>query len=275
MTAYPSHLFAGAKLKAERAYTHFNELHQAIAAFEASKPYTTFRDLDLDGLQKHIRFRFNRLIPMHWACIVGDIIHNLRSALDLLAVDLARANGHTSNSAIKGTYFPISADQEAFERGTWDARLKRFGGAGVDKIKHLAPADRDRIAALKPYRGGNDLLWKLHQLEILDKHTLLVPVATAMKDKAPILYPPINRSDVKYWISAAGAGPWDLPLNDGDILATYGAHQPDDSVDVQVTVFIAFGEGQVVEREPLIPTLNQFGEMVSEIIAGFDARRAA
>lgn len=33
------------------------------------------------------------------------------------------------------------------------------------------------LKALKPYKGGNEPLWGLNRLDILDKHRLLVPVA--------------------------------------------------------------------------------------------------
>src|SRR4051794_8992852 len=42
--------------------------------------------------------------PVLAAPIIGDAIHNLRAALDMMACELARQNGKSD----KGVYFPIS-----------------------------------------------------------------------------------------------------------------------------------------------------------------------
>lgn len=65
------------------------------------------------------------------------------------------------------TYFPIGGSREDFEK------------TGIGKIKRLSAAAQKRICGLKPYKGSNDPLWQLHQLDILDKHVVLVPVAAA------------------------------------------------------------------------------------------------
>lgn len=266
MSDYPSHLFTGARLKVERSYAHFENLKTDAGAFWKRNPHRIVHELDADGGQKHIRVRINEHPPAIWGTIIGDVVHNLRSALDLLATDLARASGHTSNTALKGTYFPVAADRQEFETA----------GHIRDKIKRLSPADREHITALKPYRGGNDLLWKLHQLDILDKHTLLVPAICGLQQNNPGLFlpgpigPGTNKSvEMKMGYREK------FPLEDGDILASYPATQPESSVEVEATFTIAFGQGQVADGEPVLPTLLQFGQLVDEIIKSFEARRSA
>jgi hypothetical protein len=37
------------------------------------------------------------------------------------------------------------------------------------------------IDALKPYKGGNDVLWQLHELNNVDKHRLILTVGSAVR----------------------------------------------------------------------------------------------
>jgi hypothetical protein len=94
--------------------------------------------------------------------IVGDAVHNLRATLDLLAVEIVRRNGGNT----KGVYFPFADSAEAFDEMF---RRRNFNRASVK--------DQAILRALQPYRGGNDLLRSLHDLDIQDKHHSLIPHA--------------------------------------------------------------------------------------------------
>src|SRR5438132_5583994 len=37
------------------------------------------------------------------------------------------------------------------------------------------------IDALRPYKGGNDVLWQLHELNNVDKHRLILTVGSALR----------------------------------------------------------------------------------------------
>jgi hypothetical protein len=100
-------------------------------------------------------------IPM----ITGDAVHNLRSALDLLAWAL-----YARRTKGKGThiYFPI------FETP------KKYKSGSERKVEGISEADIEAITLLKPYKGGNDHLWGLHELDITDKHRLLITPVIAV-----------------------------------------------------------------------------------------------
>ncbi len=105
-------------------------------------------------------------VPEEIALITGDIIQNLRSALDHLAYKLftvGSGNG-TSGSHI---YFPIADNFAQYERDK--------GG----KTRGIAQQAKDVIDTIRPYHGGNDTLWKIHKLNIIDKHRLLVTLGSA------------------------------------------------------------------------------------------------
>ena len=117
-----------------------------------------------------------------------------------------------------------------------------------------------------------DALWNLHQLDILDKHTLLVPAVCSLQEITPrlIALPPFgDRKVVQMQIGHVKK----FPLEDGDVLASYPATQPEASVDVQATINIVFGQGQIVDGEPVSPMLGQFGQLVEKIVGSFASRR--
>jgi hypothetical protein len=99
---------------------------------------------------------------------VGDAIHNLRSALDHLAYQLVDI-GTEGKGPFEDVYFPISRNAAIYEK----AKVRKVAGMVKEAI--------GAIDAVKPYGGGNDLLWDLHRFDILDKHRLLILVGSAFQ----------------------------------------------------------------------------------------------
>jgi hypothetical protein len=143
----------GCRIKISRAKKHLADLKAAVDAFDALHPYSLTTD-KAPRYEIH-RFWLNAPIPVEWGAILGDCIHNLRSSLDLLAVELITINGGTPSDY---SAFPISPDERHFEaRG-----VPRLNGASARAIEF--------VRRLKPYRGdGNNTLWELHRLDIADK----------------------------------------------------------------------------------------------------------
>jgi hypothetical protein len=52
--------------------------------------------------------------------------------------------------------------------------LKKYKARFRGGIKGMSKAGKKAICILKPYGGGDDRLWGLHHLDIMDKHRLLV-----------------------------------------------------------------------------------------------------
>lgn len=155
--------FAFSRAKIERSRAFIAELEHEQEAYRASKPYTATPVLDPGGTTFSIAVEWKSagLLP---GTILGDAIHNMRTALDLLASELAEKN----NMSSKNVYFPIADLEKNLE-----ARIKatHFSNAGVDAINLLKE--------LKPYRGGNDRLRAIHDLDICDKHRALIPMVDA------------------------------------------------------------------------------------------------
>jgi hypothetical protein len=134
-------------VKVERAKEHIRNLEAELIAFAKRHPYDTIGKLDDDTREFVVRARDIRERPdPKWGAIAGDAIHNLRSSLDILWRHVTTAPG-TKPDLTRGGGFPIYATRDAFEnthcKGKVESRLK----APVKVLK-----------ALKPYKGGNDLL---------------------------------------------------------------------------------------------------------------------
>src|SRR5205807_7666926 len=91
-------------------------------------------------------------------------INTLRSSLDILATSLAARSGVCKP---EDAYFPVARSETAFNAGNYK---------GSKFVKGLPGAERAIIEALKPYKGGNEPLYALHQLDIMRKHRRLIEV---------------------------------------------------------------------------------------------------
>ena len=137
--------FFGPKLKAERANCHISDLNETLAAFFQGHPYKLVAKPDAQCISFVIRVKKD--IPHDLPTIIGDAVHNLRSALDLLACDLVRLNGGSTNSV----YFPFADSGDDLEALIKKRKIDRASAEVVEIIR-----------ALKPYKGGNDMLRAIH-----------------------------------------------------------------------------------------------------------------
>ena len=103
--------------------------------------------------------------PISWSVIFGEILYNLRSALDHLVWQLVLANGQTPG---RHNAFPITNDAQGWEK-TKDNLLN-----GVSS-RH-----KSMIGYLQPYTGGINLPFDVSKFKLLDnlsnieKHRYLI-----------------------------------------------------------------------------------------------------
>lgn len=84
-------------------------------------------------------------VPARWWSIIGDAVHNLRSALDHLAWQLALLNCRkVGKQPSRSTLFPLCESPEEWaDKNT------------AKKVRDLSAEDRDRIEAVQPYQGAD------------------------------------------------------------------------------------------------------------------------
>jgi hypothetical protein len=89
-------------------------------------------------------------VPQSAEAIIGDCVHNMRTAPDLMASELVRLNGGND----KDVCFPFAASGNKLEEAIKSRNFHKAGQGAVDLLKSFAP-----------YRGGNENLRGLHDLD--------------------------------------------------------------------------------------------------------------
>ena len=139
-------------------------LERDVASYLTRNPYRLKSQTNRELCGDDIIFQVTDPIPTSIKVTVGAIIHAQRSSLDLLANVLAERNGAIEPEDCR---FPITKS----EQGLSDPRVKRG-------IKRLSTRDQQLIHELRPYGGGNRMLYALHWLDLKDKHSKLVTILT-------------------------------------------------------------------------------------------------
>ena len=130
---------------------------------------------------------------------------------------------------------------------------------GIEGKKWLSKGEKATIKSLKPYKGGDDILFSLHKLDIIRKHQRLVDVTT-IPGRGAMLYrsggghadaEQLFRGDLK-----DGAPLWRIARNP--------------EAEVYLPLQISFTEAALADRRPVREVLRTFAERATQVIALFD-----
>ncbi len=223
------------------AKSQFEILERRIEAWRDTGPYKVVPEFDPQRGKQALKIKVLKPLPPIVNAEVGAIINSLRTSLDLLTVALAQRNGH---SAPMDVYFPISK-----------CRV-HFLNSGIKKIKRLSDTDKSAIEHLEPYKGGNDYLFALHQLDIMRKHRRLVAVYETLAG--------ITLSGIG--LNAEFPKPW-VPLKHDAVLAWINPGVP--NYQLNLTPEVALSEGSLIPLKPLSAALRDFAGTVNGIIRVF------
>lgn len=183
--------FRGPRLKLGRARVHVSEVERELSQFAEREPYQIIGRTSTLGRQTYevgLKEPFPDSIPL----AIGDAIHNLRTALDHMACDLVRLNGKST----KGVYFPFAADANALNDQIKAKNFHRAPAAAVALLRHL-----------QPYKSGNRALRAIHDLDVHDKHELLIPVVHGVRPGRIVIGDPDNPTATLVGNSFYGKGP--------------------------------------------------------------------
>jgi len=257
--------FRRLRSKLERAKEQINELKTEWDGFFQPGTYIVqFKD-DPNTRERTYYLDSVTEIPDSIPLIIGDVIQNLRSSLDHLAHHLVCV-GNGDPGPHTHVYFPIAKDSTEYKT----MRDRRIKGMRQDAI--------DAIDAIEPYGGGaGDFLWQLHQLNIIDKHRLLLTVYANLSGHS-ILPSQRQRITKNFLGSSPGRKVPSLvgafipppvkrfPLKAGDILL------PESELEENMNFLleIAFGEPKIVEGKPVFELLHQAATVIGGIMLNFD-----
>ncbi len=195
----------GPRAKLTYAKRHQDTLVSAINDWLGSNPYLIEPHFDSATGWIEMRLREVHPPPIEFGLIFGDMINNLRGALDHLVWQLVLANQKTPTD---GTGFPIVKREENWERAA-ASRLARVDERWIREIR-----------SLQPFHDGPDA--PKHPLAVLDhanninKHRVISPYGTKPMHYSPTLsFNRPTRGDERIIVQPMEA---DTELRDGAIL---------------------------------------------------------
>jgi hypothetical protein len=252
----------GVKAKVDRAKLHLDKLDAALGAFIRRNPYEVGTRRDPQTRRLIYYLVSVRAVPPEISVIAGEVLQNLRSALDHLAYQFVLV-GTGESGPFTNVYFPIFDSATKYKAG----KLGQIKGMRQDAI--------DAIDTIKPYKGGNDTLWRLHRLNIVDKHRLLVTVGSRMRslDLGALMsseVPPLpdgNPSPIVSAFFGATDGAFS-PLKAGDELFI-ALPDAEPSEHLAFRFEVAISEPPSLEGEPILEALHQMIDLVVGLIPTF------
>src|SRR6266480_3756160 len=255
------------RVKIVRATDHQRALEEEVRAFLDSSPYRVATKNDPASRRLIYYVESVQDTPVRISSIAGDVLQNLRSSLDHLAFELFIVGTHGKAGAGKHVSFPIFDDANGYNK------------YAADKVKGMPGKAVSAINSIRPYRGGNDVLWQIHRLNNIDKHRFLITVGSAFRsldlgahagahmlqmmsehcpEVAKIKFPSVFfKSTDKMF-----------PLKPGDELFL-DAPDAKPNPKMQFRFEIAFGENGVIEGAPLLDTLQTMIRTVDSLVASF------
>lgn len=162
----------GARLKIERADHHIANLEARIGFLKEHLLCTAhvnpdtgceFIKCDFAGVE-------NTDIPSQLAVIIGDAVHNLKSALDHVWFEttarLIPAGKRVPRDRWRKSMFPAYPAPNYLKDALQGLQIHCTAPNFFDFL----------VNEVQPYDGGNFAVWPVHKLDLRDKHRLLTPV---------------------------------------------------------------------------------------------------
>ncbi len=145
-------------MKLDRADKHLAEFEQLLAAYYSRRPMSLDGHFDPERSQWVTTMAISEDPPPELSVVIGDIAHNLRSALDQLTWQLALVQ---TQEPYARTQFPIFTDADDYKNH------------GARMVQSLRPEHAAFIERLQPYHEAEpeeSLLYGLNRLSNVDKH---------------------------------------------------------------------------------------------------------
>lgn len=245
--------FDGVWRKVDRAKHHLEDLERQIQAFWDTQPYEIETQGDPKTGPGSYRIKgVPKTLPKSIPVISGDAVHNLRAAFDHLAfAAVPQPPSFPAAFPVWRKRTPTSAEWEGLVKG-------KLNGASSRLLR--------AVVALEAYHGGaGEWLWALDELDNIDKHRLLITVASANTGIVIDAMAQMRALNVDPALDLSDAPPMEYVLRPAEwtrlepstelftVLAPEGF--PHDA-DVKFTFDVTLGEPEMLRGEPIVPTLR-------------------
>lgn len=245
-------------LKINRATKHIKEL---VELFRDNSPFTYFLETNVKTGQRATFAKRNESVANDAAIIIGDVIHNLRASIDHAYWDATNAHAKSEEEK-RSIQFPIASTEKALKESVIPGLPSR-----------VSESFAQALIKLKPYRehGGNQALCAIHDLDIIDKHRLLIPTGNYTKITSEIIQREVPdfpgglkdceagncRRDVAWYI---------IPMNRKQRRARKIPKSGILEQKLNVPVEIVFSADGFANFKPVISTLNNLAEIARTTI---------
>lgn len=186
--------FPSAWAKIARADRHRKELGEVIDAWQQREPVSS--ELEIGDDAAIFRAVVREPLPPEVPCIVGDLVHNLRAALDHAVYACVDQPGDET------CQFPSLRDGDAahFSRSQWAKRVKKAVPV-YDMPPSRATKLREVLQSLDPYIGGDhEFIWLLTYLDNVDKHRLVLALSAAVETTSTVSDMAVT-NDLDRWLT--------------------------------------------------------------------------
>lgn len=252
------HLTHSAYLKIDRATEHINEINKIL---RENPPFSYVVQTNIQARECAALVKRNKPLIERIACISGDAIHNLRTALDHVYWSIV-SPCVSDVKARKNIQFPHSK--------TWAGLNEAVSNRMAQKVS----ADFFKVLInLKPYseKGGNKLLSLIHTLDVEDKHRLLIPTGDYKQITSEIMFAN-GFTDFPAGLTISGGqnmidAHWPFNTIDPSNIGTAICGDSVFEKEINVPVDVVFTVRELDFNGPVVPTFYKLIDVTKETIA--------
>lgn len=251
-------------MKFLRAVGMTNELRTLMDINATASNRKVVSSLSADRRTATFKLALDSPLPVNeWALLFGDMVHNLRSALDSLAWELAHMDGAAPDARVrKQIYFPLCTTQAA-----WEAKL-------AGPLATVPEQFRAALYELQPLRHPDPrdaVVLALHEFDIVDKHKSCVYASTMTHNLGAMIIDLKDDEGNKisfdpHSLSLAGPGPFE----DGQPLFSVSTERPiaiaSSPMNVPVQLLLQLDDGRTVGLWNFIDTAVLYLNVVFDVI---------
>jgi hypothetical protein len=257
--------FFGVELKIARARLHAQSLIDSLRDWHKN-PLTAHGEISDDRrTYKLVLDEFAVVPPIElWAMVIGDCVHNLRSALDNLCFSAARLKCDPPPDPI-GIQFPI-CDMEAVYRDRAPRTLLQLPDEAAKLLEHFQPFQSGEPEAIKRHS-----LLVLQHLSNQDKHRIpqVALLRVAQHDHQQTLQFE-SEAEATAWVSE----PPEIvieggPVWGGSALMTVKSNRPAGKIHGRLSLEAVPAIDTVIGLEPAVATLEALGMQVMTVFEAF------
>lgn len=236
----PNQTFKDARSKAQWAKRHIYKLIDEYHALLGSDFTRLIIEDDFGPGQKRVKAVRIKEFPPSVPLIIGDAVHNLRTAFDYIVVEI---------TGLDWIALPVGKTRDDVSHHPHYEPIKK-------NMPKLAMFIVDEI---QPYQRGQFLLWELSELDRMDKHRLILPTSNQAHRLGVEIEDQSGKRTTKWFTIGDGFSTTQT------FLGPIKIHNEGSSA-----LSVRFGPGTPFNDQPVLETLDRFSELALQAIERFE-----